>query len=178
MILLSFLYVMIIIVNGQNINRLSERIFEIESCMLYDSDDYISDAYRVLYDSLRKHLNIIEKVRKCNRNDTVFILEHYGDGSNYCLTISAWNHCDTLTYAYDHFGKVISIEYIYDFYNENLCDLVSKWDGVELKKESDKFTLIPATRIFAARIIFNRKKYSIDYLVFDYFDYYDRDKRK
>ena len=164
--------------SSQNSDKISDRIFELENHIVPSSRS-VKGSYRKLYDSLRRELNIIEHVYKCNKRDTIYLMEVFGDGSDTELISTTWNRCDTLFCSYDFFNKKLFVGNKYGkyvFFSRYMYNLVSQWDCLKLEEESRGASLIPIDKIFAARIIITRRKYIVDYVIFKYFWDIDRDQ--
>ncbi|MBS1509724.1 MAG: hypothetical protein JST86_02690 [Bacteroidetes bacterium] len=105
--------------------------------------------------------------------DTVYIIEHLETQSgSYCRRI--WNSKGSLSSVYYNDSLEITTERLYTGFT---IKLIKKWDTAAIRKEEKiNANLIPERYFKAIRVIINKHKPAINYIVFKEFFNLERDR--
>ena len=133
------------------------------------------EKYIEHYSKLRASSNYLSEFSPIAKNDTIFIIESLGDGSDMNLVSFGWNRSDTISCKSSDMGESYDISHR-QMFSDHMMKLITDWDVENLKKEGDINPLIPQYINCATRIIFNGKKYEINCICFKDFFNLERDR--
>ena len=158
-------------IRAQNFDRISKEILQ---CQVQKNERCCLGAS---CKGLIERAIFLKNVHNKHKQDTIFLLEIYGDPAYSTLYSIVWNKSDTIYYEVENYGegKLIVNEKNYMF-PEYMCYLVSKWDYDELRKEGEMYgNFIISEYVNATRIIITNRKYQIECMRFKFFYNPDRD---
>ena len=120
--------------------------------------------------NFRNDVDIFNKLKVNLDNDTVYIVDMFPTAESINLNLSAWNSKRIINYEYkyDFAKRKYAIDRSKDNYLSNYkINLISNWNIEQIKIESQDNQLIEKSVNTVTRIIFNNKKYKIDFFAFD-----------
>jgi len=170
-ILLGFLFLTSMNLFAQNWSKISKKIKREQFSIIPLERQYIDSYYDLRKNS--KYLNLFSPITP---NDTIFIIESFGDWSSLRLESITWNESDTIVCVSSDAGKTFSFNENM-FFTKRIIKLISEWDIEGIKKEEElNSDMIPQYTNFVSRIIFKDGKYEIRCIYFKDFFNLERDR--
>ena len=145
-------------------SRLSNDIYSTQISTFGESDIFIKGINIFLQRS-----KWYDELDFSTKNDTVFLLEYFGNQGDSRLTF--WNKKDTLIYPYG----MPNLKFYHgeSAFTSYMMKLVSEWNITAIREEEMLHpVLLPSGIVYATRIIIRNGKYQIDCISFkDFFDF-------
>lgn len=131
----------------------------------------------------RKRLDILRVMQIKTQADTIYILETDPNELKYDKESTIFTRKKILSYRnlfntkgnYNTYKTDSLIITNKPLYSRHMLKLVVQWGLEKLKKEGEKYGMIPQDFVWLTRIIFEDKKYKIDCIRFKYFLNFERD---
>ena len=162
---------------AQNWNKIAREIKQEQKIQMTSlSRNPVHYSFFNAYNKCRR--KILKSINVNLANDTIYILEKYGDGQDARIYSTIWNRASLISYSSDSMDSFLFVENNSINFPAYMMRLCSSWNINLLRKEGDLHpVLLPSAYNCLTRIIFMQKKHKISCIFFRDFFSFERDMK-